>query len=171
MQPNHENEERSPMLERFMAQFVPGPQLQSNIRDHAREVNHRVCFSAMGVEMGQWASLPAPSSVTLSGRTYHIIHNPINVPSSGLRGWFFANRQEEIVNVLTADELHNVRESLRSVNSLSRECQFVRRTVAANVSDNQHAIQQMMVQYINSAPADEVSNKKVHVYMSPKQDL
>jgi hypothetical protein len=156
MQPNHENEERNRLLERFMAQFVPGPQLQRNIRNHAREVNHRVSFSAMGIEMGQWASLAAPSSVTLSGRTYHIIHNPVSVPSSGLRGWFFANRQEGIGNEVTADDLQNVRESLRSVNSLSRECEFVGRNAAANPSDNEHAVQQMIVQYINSAPADEV---------------
>lgn len=43
------------------------------LRQHGRTVNNAVALSAMGVEQGSWVSLPAPSSVTVRGRTYHIM--------------------------------------------------------------------------------------------------
>lgn len=41
------------------------------VRRHGRIVNNAVAFSAVGVDAGSWVNLPAPSAVTIRGRTYH----------------------------------------------------------------------------------------------------
>ncbi|CAG8695733.1 2544_t:CDS:1, partial [Ambispora leptoticha] len=86
-----------------------------NISASSRKLNALFSFTAIGIQ-GQFVQLPAPSSVSISGQTYHCIL-PANIPNHSIH-WYLYDEQERYYSARNREILYEWVSSVQNMLTL-----------------------------------------------------